>query len=119
MKPFNLKEALEGKSVVTRCGLPVLELYLFKELPKEQKCLIANVDEVLQFYHNSGMYVSDSVESGLDLFMFEEKKTIWINIWKTKTGYIFTTDHLSEDRADRAIENELFATHIKKITTEI
>lgn len=118
MKPFNLKEALEGKPVVTRTGDAVTQLYLFNcddDLP-----LMGVLNNELHSFTKDGKWsVYDADSRNADLFMAEEKKTIWINIWKNKNGFIFSTTHLREDRADIEIENELEHKHRKKITTEI
>jgi hypothetical protein len=116
MKPFNLKEALEGKPVVTRTGDAVTQLYLFDcddDLP-----LMGVLHNEIHSFTKEGKWSTNSHhERDTDLFMAE--KTIWINIWENKNGLIFTTDHLREDRADIEIENELQHKHLKKITTEI
>ena len=115
MKPFNLKEALEGAPVVTRNGNEVTQLYKFDVLDLDAQELYAVIDDsqIESFYLN-GQW-REKGESGYDLFMAEVEKAQWINIWETKNGYILTTNHNREDQADLEIENELIHKHLKKI----
>lgn len=118
MKPFNLEEAMAGNPVQTRDGIEVTQLTFFDD-PRLTYSVFAMVgDSLLKFTKSGRFYYGDGISS-YDLFMAEEKKTIWINIWKNKVGYIFSTTHLREDRADIEIEEELEHTHLKKITTEL
>jgi len=112
MKPFNLEEALAGKPVVTLRGVEVTQLHLF-EIDHIYPLSAVVEGELIQ-YTIKGEFRSD-YESGWDLFMAEEEKAQWINIWETKYGYILTTNHNREDQADLEIENELTHKHLKKI----
>lgn len=118
MKPFNLKEALEGKPVVTRNGDVVTQLYLF-DCDDDLPLMGVLNDEIHSFTKDGKWSTYSKDQRDTDLFMAEEKKTIWINIWKNKVGYIFSTTHLREDKADIEIEEQLEHTHLKKITTEL
>ena len=115
MKPFNLKEALEGAPVVTRNGNEVTQLYKFDVLDLDAQELYAVIDDrqIESFYLN-GQW-REKGESGYDLFMAEVEKVQWINIWETRNGYILTTNHNREDQADLEIEEELVHKHLKKI----
>ena len=112
MKPFNLKEALAGKPVITLRGVEATQLHLFDI--DHIYPLSAVVEGELIQYTIKGEFRSD-YESGWDLFMAEVEKAQWINIWETKNGYILTTNHNREDQADLEIENELLHKHLKKI----
>jgi hypothetical protein len=116
MKPFNLKEALAGKPVVTLRGIEVTQLHLFEIISIYQ--LFAVVEgEVIQ-YTTEGKFNNKGIESGWDLFMAEEKKFLWINLWQQlhENGNYHTTVHTREDLADLEIENNVNLKHIQKLT---
>lgn len=117
MKPFNLEEAIKGMPVITRDGREVTQLKFFEDV--NLNLIVGVVSRNIWSWNIHGKLDSLRGDSDKDLFMAEEKKTIWINIWKNKVGYIFSTTHLREDRADIEIEEELEHTHLKKITTEL
>jgi hypothetical protein len=118
MKPFNLKEALDGKPVVTRTGDAVTQLYLFDcddDLP-----LMGVLHNELHSFTKDGKWSTyDNDKRDTDLFMAPEKKSIWVNFWKTENNTIFTSSHNREDQADLEIENKLNSKHIKKIEIEL
>jgi hypothetical protein len=112
MKPFNLKEALSGKPVVTLRGVEATQLHLFDI--DHIYPLSAVVEGELIQYTIKGEFRSD-YESGWDLFMAEEEKVQWVNFWENKYGVIITTSWNREDQADLEIEEELTHKHLKKI----
>ena len=118
MKPFNLKEALEGAPVVTRNGNEVTQLYKFDVLDLDAQELYAVIDDsqIESFYLN-GQW-REKGESGYDLFMAEQKKFIWINLWQQlhENGNYISTVHTREDLADLEIENNVTLKHIQKLT---
>ena len=69
MKPFNLEEALSGASVVTREGLKVTELHLFKD--STDMFRLFGVVHGLLFGGNIKRFTTDGTgsESIFDLFM--------------------------------------------------
>jgi len=72
MKPFNLEEALNGKPVITRDGLKVKELYLFKNR-KSRYCLACLIeDDDIETFTKEGEYFKGKTNI-LDLFMAEEE----------------------------------------------
>lgn len=76
MKPFNLKEALEGKSVITRDGAKVLELVHLKKLSQSNYCIAAVVEgkDSMCLYTGTGKYLKAKHDSEHDLFMATPKK---------------------------------------------
>ncbi len=72
MKPFNLEEALKGKSVITRDGRPVNQLTLFK-IGSHYLYPLVGVIEGMQDIHRwtaDGTYcVKPEGERQVDLFM--------------------------------------------------
>lgn len=83
MKPFNLEEAKAGKPVVTREGKKVLELYHFKNSTIDiGQTIVAIIegDDSLKTYYPDGRFLSTHI-GRLDLFMAEETKLAWINVY--------------------------------------
>lgn len=84
MKPFNLEEAIAGKSICTRKGLParILDTNL-----KGQSCsvvvaiLSGDGNEYVQSYRKDGKLFS-SLETEDDLVMAPKKRVGWINIYE-------------------------------------
>jgi hypothetical protein len=120
MKPFNLEEALAGKPVVTRGGIPVTQITKF-EVDKDSLLSVAGVlHGNLCVWSKEGLYdIIEGNPSSRDLLMALEKKSIWVNFWKTENNTIFTSSHNREDQADLEIENKLNSIHIKKIEIEL
>lgn len=119
MKPFNLKEALEGKPVITRTGEPVTQLFLFD--CEDNLPLMGVLNNELHSFTKEGKwsFYKHNVYDA-DLFMASEEKQVFINIYKDSNGYLFTTIQTRKDKADLEIEDkEISYTFIKQITTEI
>ena len=81
MKPFNLEEAKAGKPVCTRDGRDVRIICFDKR--DAQYPIVALLSEIgieaVALYHQNGK----TGNSDKDLFMKPEKKTGWINIYKS------------------------------------
>jgi len=120
MKPFNLEEALAGKPVVTKSGIPVTQISEFKVDEDSFYSVAGVIYGALSLWDKSGKYniTKDELHS-FDLLMAPEKKSIWVNVWENKQGLIFTTSHNREDQADLHIETDLTHKHIKKIEIEL
>lgn len=79
MKPFNLKEALAGKPVVTRSGLPVTQLINLETNKYPLVGVVSGYEEPQTFtLAGSFMHSGYDYESSCDLFMATTKKTGWI-----------------------------------------
>lgn len=81
MKPFDLKAALEGASVVTRDGRTVTQFHEFALSPDRLLFLpsLAGVlDNSIVTWKYNGRY--SNYEHELDLFMAPAKREGWINI---------------------------------------
>jgi hypothetical protein len=105
MKEFNLERALAGEPVVTRNGKKVTELHLFKNEALIQPLYgtIEGDEDVLQ-WTTYGIY-NIKEETSWDLFMAEQKKSIWVNVFEgILSGQLCTSDH---DSLNQAIENKL------------
>ena len=71
MKPFNLKDALAGKPVITRRGEKVLEIHCFNGTSKDGYKLAALVEgrTDLLFFTADGRYSSGESNTNSDLVM--------------------------------------------------
>lgn len=81
MKPFNLKEALAGKSVMTRNGVKVVRLFHAEEANEANKVIVVLETGLVGGYAEDGTYYTHSV-SWLDLVMVPQKKEGWINLYQ-------------------------------------
>jgi hypothetical protein len=89
MKPFNLKEALSGKPVVTRTGDAVSQLYLF-DCDDDLPLMGVLHNEIHSFTKDGKWSTYDTDKRDTDLFMAPEKKSIWVNVYEVM-------DSLSEE----------------------
>ena len=92
MKPFDLKQALSGKPVVTRDGRKVLEIYHFKTAaqPFTVRAVIDGPEKpIIQQYTEDGITSAVFVSSSLDLFMAPEKREWWVGLIRRKNGIIY------------------------------
>lgn len=82
MKPFNLKEAKEGRPVTTKDGNPVRILCFDRDNLTDTPILaLVNLDgtEMARYYRNDG---SHDTGSGLDLVMATVYKEGWIRLYR-------------------------------------
>lgn len=100
MKPFNLQEAIEGKPLVTRDGRKVLNFHYFRD-SKAKHTIIALVENELEnylHYYSNGTFLKLE-ESHYDLFMYEEPKKYFVNVYKNSWGNVTTGCVTHESRA--------------------
>lgn len=95
MKPFNLEEAIAGKPICTKSGLPAR--ILDTKLKGRKRCVAAAIlygdgCEYIKHYFPNGKEFSP-MESCDDLVMASEKRVGWINIYKNNcsSGNIYET----------------------------
>jgi len=108
MKPFNLEEALAGKPVVMRNGDKIKAVYLIKEFVKQPLLVIPDYEDEgdpSQFMGEDGSFNLSGKESEWDLFMYEEPKTYYTNIYYSSTGKPYTGAQLfvSQEEAEEGI----------------
>ena len=97
MKEFNLEKALAGEPVITRNGELVTQITKFEDIINPY-CLCGKVLGNIELFTIDGVFSLKFGESQFDLFMDEEKKTIWINVWKYfKDGSVMVT-HLAHNQ---------------------
>jgi hypothetical protein len=118
MKKFNLKEALEGKPVVTRKGEKVTQLTLFKM--DSHYPLIGVLNNKRFSFTENGMFDAKN-ECEFDLFMATEKKSVWINVYEDYFSDEFTLgkQHKTLERATNNIRGNINYIKTIEITNEI
>ena len=118
MKEFNLAEALEGKPLITRDGGVVTEITYFANI-KSPYCIAGVCNGSIYTWSIDGeIDVNSDFKNAKDLFMAEEKKSIWVNVWKhVKDGSLSASVHSRKDKCDMEID-ELYS-HILVQTIEI
>lgn len=81
LRPFSLEQALAGKAVYTRNGIPVTQLHNF-DAPKndDNQTLYGVLNNRTESWSISGRYYDDRTECISDLFMGPEKHERWVNI---------------------------------------
>jgi hypothetical protein len=94
MKPFNLQEALAGKPVVTRDGLPVTEIHELKTATNRHN-VVAVVNGSAKSFTKNGAYFSNN-PAPFDLFMAVETKTGWANVYENGVGYVYPTQEVAD-----------------------
>jgi len=105
MKPFNLEQAIAGKPIVCRDGTPAKFLY-YEEGVVSCFPLGVLIEGVHIAYTAVGTYWN--VTAGpKDLFMASEKKSGWINIYKSScpetlafTGGVYPSKEIALAHAD-------------------
>jgi len=98
MRPFNLQEAIDGKPLITRGGKKVLDFHYFKAIKGDSKIyvLIEGNDYPITF-HIDGMF-AQNIKTEYDLFMYEEPKTYYANVYRYSDDMIQISDgFLSKD----------------------
>jgi hypothetical protein len=120
MKKFNLSEALEGKPVVRGDGEAVTQLHLF-DSEKDEYVLCGIIDGSVHCWTKEGKNeythkIHKPIDPTGNLYMAEEEKTIWINVWKNfKDGSLSASVHTRKDKCDMEIDELLSHTLIKTI----
>lgn len=86
MKPFNLEEAYAGKPVVTRDGRKVTHITRISN----NNFIVGIIEDVKQIpqWSLSGKFLNDHYTHPCDLFMFEEKKSVWVNVYEVDNDFI-------------------------------
>jgi hypothetical protein len=92
MKPFNLQEALAGKSVITRDGKAIKQVAFFPDAESYPVLAYSEGKEV-DTYTAAGrrFFGTSPLSSGKDLFMGAPKVTKWVNLYR-KSKYLQTSN---------------------------
>lgn len=98
MKPFNLQEALAGKSVQTRDGRPV-KIAGYNQEAKFCKLIGWINNEIVCSWDDNGNYSSYTASTN-DLFMIPEKREVWVCYWRhgnyTGVSHAYTEQAVKE-----------------------
>ena len=103
MRPFNLQEALAGKPVVMRNGDRVKAIYYIKEFIKRPVLAIPDYEDEgtdSQFVSENGSFNNDGKEYDWDLFMYEEPRIYYANVYMTYNGAMFMGSTLFDSKED-------------------
>jgi len=115
MKKFNLREALEGKSVVTRDGQKVTQIVKFDVNHTNPYSVYGLIDEVIGSWTESGKYIDGTpIENPLDLLMETEEICIWVNVREKRNRLFLEHYYLEEEAKENARDTSGF-TFIKTI----
>ena len=110
---FNLERALKGEKVVTRAGDEVVHLMHIKVKGYYGSPLLVfvkrksnNVDS--NWYTIDGYFHSSASESNFDLFMLEESKGRFANVYRGTEDNIYVDNELFETyyKAKKSIKNK-------------
>jgi hypothetical protein len=100
MKPFNLKEALAGKPVVTRDGRPV-KIAGYNEEAYQYNKVAGWIKDFVMSWTETGRFDSEEIQDEYDLFMAPTERKEWI-VRVDHGGKIFNSVHGPYDRFDMA-----------------
>jgi hypothetical protein len=121
LKPFNLQDALAGKPVVTRQGKKVTQLHLFDSNMDQPLVGLIEDEFDVQSWNEYGKYFADETEAYSDLFMEDEKISLWVNVYlMTSPGIrkqrIVLKEYQNKENALKYIKEEsLIYDYIKTI----
>ena len=102
MRPFNLEEAIQGKPLVTRDGRKILDFHYFEPISKSNRYPIQAITDgcnVLKGFTLDGKYKYNTEESNNDLFMYEEPKTYYVNVYRYSDEMILTSNGILSKEA--------------------
>ena len=121
-KEFNLEEALNGAKLETREGLKVKAVHLIENTnnPNPLVVVLENIDgdDIISCTAN-GRFWNDTTDISLDLFIVEEPKTYYINVYKDFGTNVVTTGgklyNTPEEAKDNVVEGG-FMQYLKTIS---
>ena len=119
-KKFNLGEALNGAKLETREGLKVKSIHLIENTnnPNPLVVVLENTDgdDIISCTIN-GRFWNDNCDSSLDLFIVEEVKIHYVNVYKQVDGRLYLSAIAYETRhaAVNCISEPKGSTYIKTI----
>lgn len=112
--PFDLERALAGDKVITRKGLKVLELHLFKHDDSFNPLAALTAEASISYHSTAGkfrmMLGDDDHDDDLDLFMAPIEKEYWMVTYiGTATQTLFSSGCLlsSEQQAQEWIKRNV------------
>lgn len=120
MKPFNLQEALEGKPIVTRDGRKIIECHYFKYINKSLFPIYAifEGESSTRTFTINGECNYGS-ESSHDLFMYEEPRTYFVNVYKDLDGVPYTCHKMHDFLFDALTNKDKDVSYVKTIEITI
>jgi len=106
MKQFNLEKALAGEPVVTRDGKKVTQLTLFET--DNIYPLRGVIDRAVCDFTTGGIFDVDLEDHKFNLFMVDEKKSVWVNVYKNDFSdeFVLGIQHKTLERATNNISGD-------------
>ena len=86
MKPFDLTAAKAGKPLVTRDGRKARFVGNTGDGRRYSIAAAIDAEKDIETYTASGRRFGDSEESNFDLFMAPERRTVYVNLYRTSLG---------------------------------
>lgn len=102
-KPFNLQDALQGKSIITRDGRSV-KIAGYNPEANHYYSLVGWVNGETQSWSMDGKYYRGG-ESDDDLFMASETKDVWVVLFQSKAKDILSHAYETEEYAYDALRH--------------
>ena len=99
LKPFDLEAALNGAAVTTKSGHEVAEVFCYRSFKGKQ--VIAVINCIPRLFTQDGKYIENDC-TGFDLVMKPQQVTKWVNIYSTKSGYLWAGSLF--DTKEKALE---------------
>jgi hypothetical protein len=81
LKPFNLEQALAGAPVVTRNGLPIVEMQYLQTTSNLAVVRKEDDEKLISYFVPCSGKLSNTRDYATDLFMAPTKKEGWINVY--------------------------------------
>jgi len=107
MEKFDLERALAGEPVCTRDGRDVTQLVKF-DAKNEDEVIFGVIDEEIYSWTIDGKW--DNMvksQSPFDIFMKPKENAIWVNLYKSKEGHLYTTgvEYPNEESAKESADD--------------
>ena len=96
MKPFDLEAAKRGEPIQTRDGTPVKFIAHVPEAKREIRVVVL-IDGEIVCMNEEGSH-TEVLATELDLFMAPRKRTVWVNLYSTESGFSYYYD--TKEKAD-------------------
>lgn len=87
--PFDLEKASTGEPVVTKGGEKVIEFHLLPEWLNSPSPLVARFENIPPMNYKKDGSLHASCLNHLELFMLEEPKKYYVNIYKDSSGKLY------------------------------
>ena len=121
MKPFDLEKAKAGRSICTRNGSKAIIVCFDADNDRFPIVALLKSDNGKEYpasFTKEGRFSDGEADSSKDLFMVEEKKEGWINIYEASKERCIGAVYNSKETAMRMKVNEKDITCITTVRVE-